>query len=169
MYHKPTKNSGNTSLRCTRTPTKASKAEARTEGYPHCLHQPLLIPLPTPQCLCHPCIEAFLEPTNTTVVTAVAAAHRCPQTQATIERSPTTTSTLPSRPATRHMEQAMMTWCFLSERCTKFHRACGRIKTSSLYTDSGMVGVYGHRGKVNDQHDTKLVQRGYISVTFTIE
>jgi hypothetical protein len=35
------------------------------------------------------------------------------------------------------MEQAMMTWCFLSERCTKCHRAHVRIKTSSLYTDSG--------------------------------
>jgi hypothetical protein len=60
------------------------------------------------------------------------------------------------------MELAMTTWCFLSERCTKYHRAYVRIKTVQLYMVSGMVGVYGHRKKVNDRHDTKLVQRGYI-------
>jgi hypothetical protein len=52
---------------------------------------------------------------------AVAGAHQCLQTEATIENT-TTTSTLRSRTVTKHKAQATTTWSFPNVRCTELRR-----------------------------------------------
>ena len=162
-----TRSSGSISLHYTRTPTKASKDAARTGGYLRCRPQLQPIPHPTRQCLWHLCIEAFLDPTNKTVVTVAAAAHQCPRTQATTDLSTTTTSTLQSRPVTKHKAQVTMTWSSPSERCINRHAYVFACKKNAVDRELGMaIGVLGCRPAITIDTVPKLVQRRYTSPTF---
>jgi hypothetical protein len=117
--------------RCTRIPTRASKAAAKTVEYPPCRLRPP-ITLNTQACPISRCIEATPDRTNTTTVTAVAVAPQHPQTMATIDLSPPTTSTLPSRLATQHKTPATMTWSFPNARCTEY-RILTQVETKLIY------------------------------------
>jgi hypothetical protein len=106
MFPRMRSNSGSTSHPCTRTPTKASKDEAKIGGYRHRLLRPHPVHPPT-----HPQRRP-----NTQAATEVAAHLRYPRTPA---RRPTrvTTSTHPSRVDSKASRTHTMTWSSQSERC----------------------------------------------------
>jgi hypothetical protein len=120
-YLRPTRSSGNTLRRSTRTPTKASKAAGRIEGYQPCRRPHLPNPHPIPRWHRTLCTEVTQDHTSNTAAIAAAATLPCPPMQALIAPSTTTTSTHLSTTATNHKSQATMTWSSLSARCTKHH------------------------------------------------
>jgi hypothetical protein len=116
-YRQQTKSCGSTLPRCTRTPTRASKAAARTEEYPPCRLHRLLITLNTRAWPTSRCIEATPGLTNRTIATEAAAAHQ--HLRIIIALSPPMTLMVLSRPATQHRTLATMTWSFPNARCTE--------------------------------------------------
>jgi hypothetical protein len=117
-YLKPTRNSGNTLRRFTKTPTKASKVAGRIGGYQPCRRRHPPTPHPTPRCHRTLCIEATRDHTIKIVATAAAGTLPCPLMQAYTATITATTSTHLSTPAINNKLQATMTWSSRNAKCT---------------------------------------------------
>jgi hypothetical protein len=118
-YLKPTRNSGSTLRRSTRTPTKGSKVAGRTGGY-----QPRRLPHPhtphlTPRWHRTLCIGVTRDYTSRKAALTAAGTLPCPLTQAIIAPSTTSTSMHLYTPATNHKSHATMTWAFTSAKCIR--------------------------------------------------
>jgi hypothetical protein len=117
-YLKQTKSYGSTLHPCTRTPTKASKAAAKTGEYQPCPRQ-----LPTHhrtrRCPMNPCIGATLDHTTKQAAIAAVVARRLLQTSAVTAQNLRTTSTHRCRLVTQHRGLPTMTWSFPNGRCTE--------------------------------------------------
>jgi hypothetical protein len=121
MSPKRTRNSGSTSHRYTRTPTRVSKVEAKTGASPPCHHPLLHTLLPTPLCQWLPWPEATPPLSTSKAATGRAAAHRCLPTPSQYnEQTAHTTSMHQCTTGTTTLKAMATTiWSFLNGRCTE--------------------------------------------------
>lgn len=118
MSHKTTKSCGSTSRHFTRTQTRASKAVARTGGYPLC-PPPVLCTRHMRRYRCLPWTEVSLYTTSTAATEAVVVPHyhRTSPVVHIPAQIPAMNMAARYIPATLLMATAMMKWFFPIGRC----------------------------------------------------